>query len=238
MKLMKKITLFSLLLVSISVFAQNTAFKVPAEIKFDKNVIQKVSDKKEGTLSYYFTSNGDYAAIKMDAKDNGLIIYTKEGNMMMVSEKEKTIMVMNMKVFMNKAKDYAKDNHYTKDSATAKSSFKKTGNTKTICGYPAEEYEVTNEKGKTNVWFAKVDFNSALAMSMGLAKGPGTKGAVPGSELGDIPGLGKGLFMAEMEKNDKKVIETLSITKTDYSFSSSGYTVRDMSDMMKGAYNQ
>lgn len=235
---MKKITLFPTLLLSISVFAQNTAFKLPAEIKFDKNVVQKISDKKESTLSYYFTGNGDYAALKPELKDNSLIIYTKEGNMLIVNEKEKTIIVMNMKAFLNKAKDFAKDNRYTKDSATAKSSFKKTGKTKTICGYPAEEYEVTNEKGKMNMWFAKVDFNSALAMLMGLAKGPGAKGAMPGSDFGDIPGLGNGFFMAEMEKNDKKVIETLSITKTDYSFSTAGYTVRDMSEMMKGAYNQ
>lgn len=238
MKRMKKITLFSALVLSVSAFAQTTDFKLPAEIKFDKNVVQKVSDKKDGTLSYYFTSNGDYAAMKPESKDNSMIIYTKEGNMMIVSEKEKSIIVMNMKAFMNKARDFAKDNRYSKDSARTKSSFKKTGNTKTICGYPAEEYEVTNEKGKTDIWFAKVDFNSALPMSMGLAKGPGSRGALPGNDIGDIPELGKGLFMAEMEKNDKKVIETMSITKTDYSFSTAGYTVRNMGEMMKGAYNQ
>jgi hypothetical protein len=235
---MKKITLFSALVLSISAFSQTTTFKMPAEIKFDKNVIQKINDKKDGTLSYYFTSNGDYAAMKPDSKDGSLIIYTKEGNMLIVSEKEKAIIVMNMKGFLDKAKDYAKDKNYTKDSAASKTSFKKTGNTKTICGYTAEEYEITSEKGKMNVWYAKVDFDSALLLSMRAAKGPGAKSPSSGNDLENIPGVGKNLFMAEMEKNDKKVIETISIKKTDYSFSSVGYTVRDMSEMMKGAYNQ
>jgi hypothetical protein len=238
MKLMKKMTLFSILFVSISAFAQNTAFKMPAEIKFDKTVVQKIEDKKTATLSYYFTANGDYAAMKPDNKEGTLIIYTKEGNMLIVSEKEKTIIVMNMKGFLNKAKDYVRDKNYTKDSAASKTSFKKTGNTKTICGYPAEEYEITSEKGKMNVWYAKVDFDSALALSMGMARGPGMKSPSPGTDLEGIPGVGKNLFMAEMEKNDKKIIETVSITKTDFSFSSGGYTVRDMSEMMKGPYNQ
>jgi hypothetical protein len=73
---------------------------------------------------------------------------------------------------------------------------------------------------------------------MGLGKVPAAKNAMPGNDFENIPGVGKNFFMAEMEKNDKKVIETVSITKTDYTFSSAGYTVRDMSDMMKGIYNQ
>jgi len=227
-----------MMLLSFSVFAQNTAFKMPAEIKFDKNVVQKIEDKKTNTLSYYFTANGDYAALKPDSKEGALIIYTKEGNMLMVNEKEKSIMVMNMKAFLTKAKDYVKDKNYTKDSAASKTSFKKTGNTKTICGYPAEEYEITNEKGKMNIWYIKADFDSALVLSMGMTKGPGAKGPTPGNDFENVPGIGKNFFMAEMYKNDKKVIETTSITKTDYSFSSAGYTVRDMSDMMKGVYNQ
>lgn len=235
---MKKITLFSALLISICTFAQNTAFKMPAEIKFDKTVVQKIEDKKTATLTYYFTANGDYAAMKPDNKDGSLIIYTKEGNMLIVSEKEKSIIMMNMRGFLNKAKDYAKDHHNTKDSTAAKTNIKKTGNTKTICGYPAEEYEINSEKGKMNVWYAKVDFDSALALSMGMGKGPGAKSPSPGTDLENIPGIGKNLFMAEMEKNDKKMIETISITKTDYSFSSAGYKIQDMSDMLKGAYNQ
>ncbi|MES1224004.1 MAG: DUF4412 domain-containing protein [Bacteroidota bacterium] len=235
---MKKITLFSALLISFSAFAQNTAFKLPAEIKFDKNVVQKVNDKKEGTLSYYFTTNGDYAALKPDNKEGSLILYSKEGNMMIVSEKEKSIIVMNMKAFMNKAKDMTKDRQYSKDSSASKSNFKKTGNTKTICGYAAEEYEITNEKGKMNIWYIKADFDSALALSMGMGKGPAGRNPMPNGDLENIPGIGKNFFMAEMEKNDKKVIETISITKTDYTFSSAGYTIRDMSDMMKGNYNQ
>lgn len=226
-----------MMLLPIAVFAQSTPFKMPAEIKFDKNVVQKMDGEKNGTLSYYFTTNGDYAALKPDNKEGALIIYTKEGNMLIVSEKEKSIMVMNMKGFINRAKETAKDKNYTKDSATSKANFRKTGNTKTICGYPAEEYEITNEKEKMNIWYLKADFDSALALSMGMGKGPGPGSSAGKNDLSDIPGIGKNFFMAEMEKNDKKVIETVSISKTDYIFSSAGYAVHDMSDMMKGKYN-
>ena len=234
---MKKIILACVMLLPIAVFAQSTPFKMPAEIKFDKNVVQKMNAEKNGTLSYYFTTNGDYAALKPDNKEGSLIIYTKEGNMLIVSEKEKMIMVMNMKGFVNKAKEMGADKKYTKDSATSKTNFRKTGNTKTICGYPAEEYEITNEKGKMNIWYLKADFDSALALSMGLSKRPTPGSSAGGGDLSNIPGIGKNFFMAEMEKNDKKVIETISISKTDFTFSSAGYTVRDMSDMMKGKYN-
>jgi hypothetical protein len=231
-----------MILLSISAFSQNsTPFKMPAEIKFDKNVIQKMEGEKSGTLSYYFTTNGDYAALKPDSKEGSLIIYTKEGNMLIVNDKEKTIIVMNMRKFLNDAanavKDMPKDKNIHKDSAGTKPNFRKTGNSKTICGYPAEEYEITSEKGKMNIWYLKADFDSALLLSMGMGKGPGPKSSAGGNELSNIPGIGKNFFMAEMEKNDKKVIETVSISKTDFSFSSVGYTVRDMSDLMKGKYN-
>jgi len=233
-----------MLLLPVASFAQSTPFKMPAEIKFDKNVVQKMDGEKNGTLSYYFTTNGDYAALKPDNKEGSLIIYTKEGNMLVVNDKEKSIIVMNMKKFITDAaravKDMPKDKNVHKDSSAAKTNFRKTGNTKTICGYPAEEYEITSEKGKMNIWYLKADFDSALLLSMGMGKGagPGPGSSAGGNDLSNIPGIGKNFFMAEMYKNDKKVIETTSITKTDYSFSSAGYTVRDMSDMMKGVYNQ
>jgi hypothetical protein len=242
---MKKIILSGMLILPVCLFAQNsTPFKMPAEIKFDKNVVQKMDGEKNGTLSYYFTTNGDYAALKPDSKEGALIIYTKEGNMLIVSDKEKSIIVMNMKKFVTDAAAKAKEMNIDKtspkkDSTGAKSNFRKTGNTKTICGYPAEEYEITSEKGKMNIWYLKADFDSALLLSMGMGKGAGAgpRSSAGGNDLSNIPGIGKNFFMAEMEKNDKKVIETVSITKTDFTFSSTGYTVRDLSDMMKGKYN-
>ncbi|MGC4037400.1 MAG: DUF4412 domain-containing protein [Chitinophagaceae bacterium] len=230
---MKRIILFACLLAAMPAFAQSSDFKMPSEIKFERTAVQKITDKKTTMLTYYFTVNGDYAALKPEAKDNTMIIYTKEGNMLIVSEKEKTIVVMNMKGILNMAKEIA-ENHASKDSLKEKASSRKTGNTKSISGYTAEEYEVTTEKGKMNLWYAKVDFNSVLAMTMGMMKGPGGKSAYPGQDLGDLPTPDKGRYMVQVDKDGKTVLETLSIDKTDFKFSTAGYTVRDMSSMMKG----
>lgn len=117
-------------------------------------------------------------------------------------------------------------------------SFKKTGNTKTICNYPADEYEVTGEKGKMYIWYVKTDFPSFPLLGM-ICKNPmAGRSTGASNDWSDLPGIGKNFLMAEMEKDDKKVIETISTSKTDFTFSSTGYTIRNMSDLMKGNYGQ
>ena len=249
---MKKIIVCSLLLCSLIVVAQtpNTPITVPASIKFEKNIVQKInSGKKERQMNYFFTGNGDYAAIKPEEKGStSLIIYTKGGNMLIVNEKDKTIMVMNMGKFIGDAarigKEMAekrKDHPANKDSMSVKSSFSKTGKTKTICGYPAEEYEIKSEKGVMSVWYLKADFDTQLIYTMGMGN-MGGQPALKNTEAVDkdfsgIPAFAKNYFMAEMERNGKKSVETISITKTDYSFSSAGYTIVDMGKLMKGQAN-
>lgn len=239
---MKKITFSCLMLVSMSLFAQNTTFKMPPEIKFDKTVVQKVEDKKTSTITYFFTASGDYMALKPDTKEASLIIYTKDGDMLAVNEKDKSIIVMNLKKFMtsmiNAAKDM-KDKKPAKDSAGTKMNFRKTGNTKTIGGYTAEEYEIKRDNDVMNVWYLKTDFDANLLGYFGFGKMETMPNARPSStpsQFADIPNLGRNYLMAEMEKNGKKVIETESIDKTNFTFSSSGYTVRDMTNLMKGNY--
>ncbi|MBL7764129.1 MAG: hypothetical protein JNL23_11945 [Chitinophagaceae bacterium] len=213
---------------------------VPKEIKFERNVVQKMNDKKSSTISYYYTESGDYAAIKPEEKkDGGLIIYNNEGKMIIVSEKEKTIIVMNMKSFLDRAVKKSEEMAANKkDSTHSTGSFRKTGNTKTICNYPADEYEVTNEKGKANIWFIKTDFALLPLLGM-MGKNPmAGRNTGASNDWSDLPGIGKKFLMAEMEKDGKKVIETISISKTDFIFSSAGYTIRDMSDLMKGNYGQ
>lgn len=239
---MKKITLFCFLILNISVWAQNTTFKMPEEIKFDKTVVQKMEDKKTSTITYYFTSSGDYMAMKPDSKESSLIIYTKDGDMLVVNEKDKSVILMNLKKFItnmaNAAKDM-KDKKTAKDSADTKMNFRKTGKTKTISGYTAEEYEIKRDNDLINVWYLKADFDANLLGYFGFGKMenmPNAKQAPAFSQFANIPSLGKNYLMAEMEKNGKKVIETESIDKTNFTFSSSGYTVRDMTNLMKGNY--
>jgi hypothetical protein len=69
----------------------------------------------------------------------------------------------------------------SRDSLTAKSKDKedprqiqseKTGNTKMISGYTAEEYKITKKDGHSmRVWYAKVDFNTQLYYMLGMGGG-------------------------------------------------------------------
>ncbi|MES1217574.1 MAG: hypothetical protein ABUT20_18840 [Bacteroidota bacterium] len=110
---MKIIILSCLVYLSLATVAQtgSTPFKMPAEIKFARNIVQKITgDDKSREMNYYFSESGDYAAIKPEEKGNSsLIIYTKEGNMLMVNDKEKTIIVMNMGKFMGEAAKIGKE---------------------------------------------------------------------------------------------------------------------------------
>jgi hypothetical protein len=239
---MKKIMLLCLVIISKSIIAQTT-FKMPDEIKFNNMVVQKMEEKKTTTHSNYFTASGDYMAMKPDSKESSLIIYTKDGDMMIVNEKEKSIMVMNLKKFVtnvaNAAKDM-KDKKSSADSTGAKTNFRKTGKTKTISGYTAEEYEIKRENDLINVWYLKADFSANLLGFFGFGKMenmPNAKRGPATSQFENIPSLGSNYLMAEMEKNGKTILETESVEKTNFTFSSAGYTVRDMTNLMKGNYN-
>lgn len=158
---------------------------------------------------------------------------------MVVNEKEKTIIVMNMKPFLSgtaQKTEAAATNK--KDTTHDRGSFKKTGKTKTICGYPAEEYEASNGKQKSYIWYLKTDFVSFPILGLIRSNPMAAKNGDADKEWSELPGPGNNWLMAEMEKDDKKLIETLSISKTEFTFSSAGYTIRDMSDMMKGNYGQ
>ncbi len=222
--------------------AQDTTKVLPATINFERTVVQQ-SNGEDGTsiTTYYFTVNGDYAMAKHNepGEDEKTILYTKEGHMCMINEKQKTIMIMNMPRIVGEGGQMGKEiaekisKKPLKKDDDDKMTVTKTGKTKTICGYTAYEYEIKNEGGLSSWWYAKVDFNPVKIYTMGAGN------AATAANLKDkekfknnpmaIPVLNQNFLWAEVEAGSKKGMETKSIAKTTFTFSTTGYTIKDLS---------
>ncbi|WEK20690.1 MAG: hypothetical protein P0Y49_06000 [Candidatus Pedobacter colombiensis] len=222
------------------------AAAIPASIKFDREVIQQVhGEDGTQTTTYYFSLNGDYAAVKPDPKSDSemsLMVYTNEGLTMMFNNKQKTVTVIKMARVVGDGAKMSKElaeqmthKKVTKDkqddlTVTA------TGKTKTICGYPAVEYEIKNEGGKAYWYYAKVDFNPIKIYTMG-AGDSGTQATMDAKKIQQlknnpmgIPVLNKNYLLAEMSTpGGPKGMETKAINKTTFAVSTTGYKVIDLS---------
>lgn len=216
---------------------------LPGVINFERQVIQQMSgDDGNATNTYYFTVNGDYAMAKHsegNGQDKSMILYTKDGSMCTIDEKKKVITIMNMPRVVAEGgqmgKQVAEDiaNKPLPKSSPDKMTVTKSGKTKTICGYPAYEYLVKSDGGSSSWWYAKVDFNPVKIYTMGAGTNGMTISADKAAALKNnptaIPVLNKNFLMAEMEAAGQKGLQTISITKTGFSFSTAGYTIKDLS---------
>lgn len=234
---MKKISLVAIaILIALCSTAQTT---LPPAIIFERTVMQVMNDETgKTTATYYFTINGDYALAKHEASDddeNAMILYTKDGKMCMIDEKAKTITILNMPKVVGEAAGLGKEIGEKIKKAPLEKGKKddmavtKTGKTKTICGYTAYEFQVKNEAGSMSWWYAKVDFNPIKIYTMGIGKTPiaGSKADVLKNNPAAIPILNQNYLWVEMNVSGKKALETESITKTSFIFSTVGYTVKD-----------
>jgi hypothetical protein len=238
-------TLFLLLVTILSALvciSQNTSNPLPASILFERMVIQQTNGEDgKTTTTYYFTINGDYALAKHEepGEEPKTVLYTKEGTMCMINEKQKTIMIMNMPRLVGEGGQMGKiiaeniARKPLKKDEEEKITVTKTGKTKTICGYTAYEYQIGTEEGTSTWWYAKVDFNPVKIYTMGAgnaatAYGIKEKEALKNNPMA-IPVLNQNFLMAEIEAGGKKGLETKTISKTNFTFSTAGYTIKDMS---------
>ena len=233
-----------------AVYAQQpapAAYVVPASYTFDYEVVQEIksSQKKSGTpqlITYHYTTDGDYMAITPDKDPGKFIIFAKGGYNIIIDAEKKNLIVMRIggmvgdfaKAYAEKNKGALTDSLKNKEKGQSV----KTGNTKQICGYPAEEYRFTSSKGESStMWFAKVDFNASLFFMVGM-------GAFS-SGMGGRPGMGSAasnqyptfsdphLLLAETKSDSKPDdnLTTRSITKKSMTIDTKGYAVTDMSNM-------
>src|SRR5665647_389244 len=177
-------------------------YKVPAAYHFDYKVVYEVDreeKKTPETMSYYFTKNGDYMSMESSEmekeKDMNFMVSTKAGLMITFGEEpvpknpnqhRKVLKVMDMHSMMKgsgeamaalaKSMPKKENTEAEKKKPNDLDNFVKTGKTKQVFGYTAEEYskEFTKEEngqmhsGTMSAWYAKVDFDPEMMFSMGM----------------------------------------------------------------------
>jgi hypothetical protein len=252
-----KIVIGSIVFLSVLLFIprtvvsqQQTAYKVPDSYSFDYEVTQQANSTSKNSggakaITYYYSQGGDYTGMKADNKNNNMIIFTKDGTTVIVDDQKKTITLFRMQNMMADMSKIAEQ--YTKNNPSAtppvvkhdSSNFKfaKTGNTKQISGYTAEEYGYTNNKGeKGSVWYAKVDFNTSLFFMLGAGAGsPGAAMNKTGTASPSYPQLSDPhLLVVEVENSAHpgEGLTTQSISKKSLVITTNGYHVNNLSNMM------
>lgn len=238
----------ALFFISHNSYSQTPApYHIPATYTFDYEVVQQVKSSKTKAsepqlITYYYTQNGDYTAIIPEKGKKDFLIYTKEGVNVIIDNEKKSIVLMRLgsligdlgKAYMDQKKNNPSSSK--SDSISSNGKVTKTGNTKKISGYTAEEYSYTNSKGESgSIWCAKVDFN-ALSFIMGMM-GASVNGKSPmgkGTQGQDYPSFNDPhMLVVEVKsaKNPEEGITTLSIEKKSMTINTKDYKINDMSNM-------
>lgn len=250
-------------------------YKVPAAYHFDYKVVYEINNEEKKTpetMSFYFTKTGDYMSMEtaesQENKEMNFMIRTKDGLMITFGEEpvpknpdknRKVLKVMDTRSMMKgSAESMAalakampkKDNaEVEKKKPNELDNFVKTGKTKQIFGYTAEEYSkqfTKDENGKErsgtmNVWYAKVDFDPEMMFSMGMGNlaGGQSQSKMQQSHGNNMLGLAltqKNYLLAEMdfaEKGGKSgtAMKVVSIEKTDFTRSTEEYYIKNYAGM-------
>jgi hypothetical protein len=230
-----------------AVSQQPTTYQVPDSYHFEYEVVQQVTgdNKNSGgpkTIDYYYSASGDYMGMKSADKNNNIIIFTKDGTSIIIDDAKKTIMIFNMRSMMGDlgkvAAQYNKNNPSASpakhDSTNAQVA--KTGKTKQISGYTAEEYGFTNNKGeKASIWYVRVDFNTGLFYMFATGgSSPSRPGMNKAMQNPAYPQLSDPhMMVAETENSTHpgEKLTTQSIAKTTMTINTKGYTVTNLSNM-------
>ena len=257
-------------------------YKVPASYRFDNKVVYEVDrneNKAPETMSYYFTKNGEYMSMETpksnEDADKNFMVSTKDGLMITFGEEpvpkspdqhRKVLKVMDMHSMMKgsgEAMAALAKNMPKKDKPDAEKkkpndldNFVKTGRTKQVFGYTAEEYSkhfTKEEDGKVHsgtmsVWYAKVDFDPQMMFSMGMGSiaGGGAQAKMNQSHSNNMLGMAitqKNYLMVEIDASETggksgTAMKVVSIEKINFDKSTEGYFVKNyagmsMMDMMK-----
>jgi len=250
-------------------------YKVPAAYKFDYKVTYEINNEEKKTpemMSYYFTKNGDYMSMESSEmekeKDMNFMVSTKDGLMITFGEEpvpknpnqhRKVLKVMDMHSMMKgsgeamaalaKSMPKKENPEAEKKKPNELDNFVKTGRTKQVFGYTAEEYskEIKKEEngkmheGTMSVWYAKVDFDPAMMFSLGMGglAGGGAQSKMNQTHPNNMLGLGltqKNYLMIEMDFSEKggksgTGMKVVSIEKTGFNKSTEGYFIKNYAGM-------
>ena len=236
-------------------FGQATnPYKLPDSFKFDYQVTQAITEKQKSgerdTIQFFYTKSGDYAAVsamgRAGIRGNLLMILTRDGIGILFNENKRSITIISFRKLASDMSGIMKwirmDSLMTNMRSGMNQKdikFAKTGVTRPVGSYTAEEYSVSDRNGKKeSIWFTPVDFNGPAdyifdAVGAGYIK-------MMGSGMKDRPLIqaltrSKSLI-TEMDLKDStgaKGIEmqTIQIGPVSKIVSISGYSVIDYSNM-------
>jgi hypothetical protein len=269
------ISLLSILRINAQEPKPSDQYKVPPVYHFDYKVVYEINreeNKAPETMSYYFTKNGDYMSMETPGsnkdKDMNFMISTKDGLMITFGEEpvpnkqdqsRKVLKVMDMHSMMKGSGEAMaalaknmpkKDKTETeKNKPNALDNFVKTGKTKQVFGYNAEEYSkhfTKDEKGiersgTMSVWYAKVDFDPEMMFSMGMGSMSAgrAQSRTQQSNPNNMLGLGltqKNYLLIEMDAAETggksgTAMKVVSIEKTNLNKSTEGYFIKNYAGM-------
>jgi hypothetical protein len=257
-------------------------YKVPAAYHFDYKVVYEINREENKTpekVNYYFTKNGDYMSTETEngqkEKDMDFMIHTKDGLMITFGEESvpknpdknrKVLKVMDMHSMMKgsgEAMAALAKNMPKKENTEAEKkkpndldNFVKTGKTKQVFGYTAEEYSKhftkdekgTERSGTMSVWYAKVDFDPEMMFSMGMGSMAAgrSQSKTQQSHPNNMLGLGltqKNYLLIEMDVAETggksgTAMKVVSLEKTNFDKSTVGYFIKNyaglsMKEMMQ-----
>ncbi len=232
-----------------------TSYTLPGNYRFDYEVSQSLTSKKNaadsGTIHFFYTKSGDYAAAKFSGKENMkgnlFVVITRDGFCIIFDDHHKDITILSIHKLMSDLIGMAK--WIRMDSLMASMRGKmngndfqsvKTGNHKSLGSYTTEEYSASDSRGhKTTVWIAKVDFDTQTDYLLATVGGNFLK--MMGSQQTSAHPLFQALtqprsLITELESVDsaginKMSMHTVSISLTTSSVATSGYTVSNYSNM-------
>jgi hypothetical protein len=233
---------------------EQSTFKLSGSYRFDYEVVQVIDGKKNPSdscvLHFFYTKSGDYAAARLNGKNSNkegwFIVLTRDGNGIVFDDQKKNITVINLHKLMS---DFSSITKWIKmDSLMAHMRQKtdgkhfesvKTGNTKQIGNYAADEYSVSDSKGnKSSIWCAKVDFSTPADYILGGGGGKMLK--MMSQQMSSHP-----LFLAltqpktmiaeidggNMQNGSGMNMHTESISQISTEISTNGYKLNDYSNM-------
>jgi hypothetical protein len=250
-------------------------YKVPSVYHYDYKVVYEINKEENNTTetaNYYFTKNGDYMSMETPEsqkdKDMNFMIRTKDGLMITFGEEplpdnsdknRKVLKVIDMRSMTKGSEESMAAISKTlskngkpeteKNQSDELDNFIKTGKTKQVFGYTAEEYSkqfTKDENGKErsgtmSVWYAKVDFDPEMMFSLGMGNlgGGQSQSKMEQMHPNNMIGLGltqKNYLLTEMdfvEKGGKSgtAMKVVNIEKTNFSKSTEGYYIKNYSGM-------
>lgn len=195
----------------------NSNIQPASNYSFTNEYVLQIENAKRPTiLTYYLSNNGDYFGTSLP--DNGgmnmiNVMDLKKKTMFMFMDNNGTKNRMSMSLDIeDMATNAAEDTNY---------SIKLTGNTKTILGYLAKEYEVKGTDMYGTVWIteqAGVTFSKAFYAEK-------SKKGVDKSWMSAINGLFLEISITDTSKKKPSNVKMkcISLKKTNFSINSSDY---------------